>query len=217
MQLTTSPSQHTTVPLCRTFPACNTYAVSLVDRGVRIKRLGRDSFGCVQRLVRARARSLVVRSMPAGILRRSGYRHRPMLQRGCTSAMRSRATGKRAPSQSSQASASAGTVAAATSAPGLGPLVPHLCRDWGHSCHICAGTGATRATSAPGLGPLAQLASCLQRRPLRRSLVSCRAPCARTHRFALVAVPSQRGSVSAFQRALRSSAEGVSAAPTVGS
>jgi hypothetical protein len=153
MQLTTSPSQHTTVPLCRTFPACNTYAVSLVDRGVRIKRLGRDSFGCVQRLVRARARSLVVRSMPAGILRRSGYRHRPVLQRGCTSAMRSRAIGKRALSQSSQASVSAGTVAAATSAPGLGPLVPHLCRDWGHSCHICAGTGATRATSAPGLGP----------------------------------------------------------------
>jgi hypothetical protein len=43
---------------------------------------------------------------------------------------------------------------AATSAPGLGPLQPHLRRDWAHCSHICTGTGPTAATSAPGLGPL---------------------------------------------------------------
>ncbi len=40
-----------------------------------------------------------------------------------------------------------------TSAPGLGPPLPHLRRDWAHPCHICAGTGPAPATSAPGLGP----------------------------------------------------------------
>ncbi len=57
----------------------------------------------------------------------------------------------------------------ATSAPGLGPLLPHLHRDWARRCHICAGigliscqicagTGPIPATSAPGLGsPLPHL------------------------------------------------------------
>ena len=40
---------------------------------------------------------------------------------------------------------------AATSAPGLGPPLPHLHRDWAHPCHICTATGLTPATSAPGL------------------------------------------------------------------
>ena len=53
----------------------------------------------------------------------------------------------------------------ATSAPGLGPPLPHpslhrdwahplpnLHQDWSHPCHICTGTGPTPATSAPGLG-----------------------------------------------------------------
>ena len=42
----------------------------------------------------------------------------------------------------------------ATSAPGRGPLLPHLHRDWAHSRHICTGTEPTLATSAPGRGPL---------------------------------------------------------------
>ncbi len=43
----------------------------------------------------------------------------------------------------------AGTgLTAATSAPGLASLLPHLRRDWPHCCHICAGTGLTAATSA---------------------------------------------------------------------
>ena len=29
-----------------------------------------------------------------------------------------------------------------TSALGLGPPLPHLCRDWAHPGHICTGTGA---------------------------------------------------------------------------
>jgi hypothetical protein len=33
------------------------------------------------------------------------------------------------------------------SAPGLGPPLPHLHRDWAHPCHICTGTGFTPATS----------------------------------------------------------------------
>ena len=39
-----------------------------------------------------------------------------------------------------------------TSAPGLGSPRPHLCRDWAHPAHICAGTRLTPPTSAPGLG-----------------------------------------------------------------
>ena len=51
-----------------------------------------------------------------------------------------------------------------TSAPGLGPHLPHLHRDWAHPtphldwdwarpCRICAGTALAPATSAPGLVP----------------------------------------------------------------
>jgi hypothetical protein len=39
-----------------------------------------------------------------------------------------------------------------TSAPGLGPPLPHPHRDWAHPAHICTGTGRTPLTSAPGLG-----------------------------------------------------------------
>ena len=39
------------------------------------------------------------------------------------------------------------------SAPGLGPPLPHLYRDWAQPCHICTGNGPTPAPSAPGLGP----------------------------------------------------------------
>ena len=31
-------------------------------------------------------------------------------------------------------------LAPATSAPGVGPPLPHLHRDWAHPCHICTGT-----------------------------------------------------------------------------
>jgi hypothetical protein len=44
--------------------------------------------------------------------------------------------------------------APATSAPGLGPTLPHLHRDWARPCHICTGTGPAPATSAAGLGSL---------------------------------------------------------------
>ncbi len=46
-----------------------------------------------------------------------------------------------------------GLIFPATSAPGLGPPLPHLHRDCAHPCHICTGTAPTPATSAPGLGP----------------------------------------------------------------
>jgi hypothetical protein len=39
----------------------------------------------------------------------------------------------------------------ATSAPGLGPPLPHLHGDWAHRGHVCTGTGPIRATSAEGL------------------------------------------------------------------
>jgi hypothetical protein len=43
--------------------------------------------------------------------------------------------------------------ARATSAPGLGPRLQHLHRDWARPCHICYNrTGLTFYTSAPGLG-----------------------------------------------------------------
>jgi hypothetical protein len=51
-------------------------------------------------------------------------------------------------------------------APGPGPPLPRLLRDWAHRCHICTGTGLTlphlhlnnACKSAPGLGaPLPRL------------------------------------------------------------
>jgi hypothetical protein len=42
---------------------------------------------------------------------------------------------------------------AATSAPGLGPPLPHLQWDWAHPCPICTSTGLAPATSAPGPAP----------------------------------------------------------------
>ena len=39
-----------------------------------------------------------------------------------------------------------------TSAPGLGPPLPHLRRDWAHPAHLCTGTGLTPPTTAPGQG-----------------------------------------------------------------
>jgi hypothetical protein len=43
-------------------------------------------------------------------------------------------------------------LAPATSAPRLGPPLPHLRRDSARACHICAATRPAPATSAPGLG-----------------------------------------------------------------
>jgi hypothetical protein len=43
---------------------------------------------------------------------------------------------------------------AATSAPGLGPPLPHLRRDWAHPATSAPGLGLIAATSAPGLGSL---------------------------------------------------------------
>ncbi len=61
----------------------------------------------------------------------------------------------------------------ATSAPGLGSVLPHLHRDWAHCCHICAGTGLTAATSAPGLGsPLPHLHSAWALPPLEPSFAA---------------------------------------------
>jgi hypothetical protein len=40
-----------------------------------------------------------------------------------------------------------------TSAPGLGPPLPHLPRDWAHPAHICAATWPSPSTSAPAPGP----------------------------------------------------------------
>ena len=45
----------------------------------------------------------------------------------------------------------------ATSAPGLGPPLPHLRRDWAHPCHICAELRcASAAASATGRGESAR-------------------------------------------------------------
>jgi hypothetical protein len=41
-----------------------------------------------------------------------------------------------------------------TSAPGLGPPLPHPHRDWAHPSHIRTGNGLTPLTSAPGRGAL---------------------------------------------------------------
>jgi hypothetical protein len=52
----------------------------------------------------------------------------------------------------------------AGTAPGLGAPLPHLHRDWARPCHICAGTGRAPATSAPRLGsPLLQLTGWLKK------------------------------------------------------
>jgi hypothetical protein len=40
----------------------------------------------------------------------------------------------------------------ATSAPGLGSPLPHLCRDWAHPCHICTGSARARSACAAGGG-----------------------------------------------------------------
>ena len=50
-----------------------------------------------------------------------------------------------------------------TSAPGLGPPLPRLRRDWAHSCHVCAGTGLIRATCGRTGHPFGWRGRCARR------------------------------------------------------